>query len=183
MGASRPEQVLENLQAMEAVPLLTAEVLQQIDEAMGKALGSRAGWEVNASGGRKVHAPSFAASQASGVSKAVTWPHAPLPKHAATRPGEDRNELGPPLGTSGSLQSRCRRTQPASPSPRSCFELGRPLRLLHDQAALQHAPRLLEVVEQHAAHHLRWDLAAQDRSLGRVPCGKRHPSISVIRFS
>jgi aryl-alcohol dehydrogenase-like predicted oxidoreductase len=47
MGASRPEQVLENLQAMEAVPLLTAEVLQQIDEAMGKALGSRAGWEVS----------------------------------------------------------------------------------------------------------------------------------------
>jgi aryl-alcohol dehydrogenase-like predicted oxidoreductase len=34
-GASRPEQVHENMQALEVVPRLTPEVLQRIDEVVG----------------------------------------------------------------------------------------------------------------------------------------------------
>jgi len=39
MGASRPEQVLDNLGAMDAVPKLDPDVLQRMDEAMGASFG------------------------------------------------------------------------------------------------------------------------------------------------
>ena len=34
-GASRPEQVTENMKALEVVPLLTAEVMEKIDKILG----------------------------------------------------------------------------------------------------------------------------------------------------